>query len=401
MAKILVIDDERFIRNTLKEALEYEGYSVVACESCDKGWGLVQENDYDVIITDVKMEGMDGIEFLDKIVTSETKFHIPVIIISGHGNIDMVVDCLKKGAFDFVEKPLDLGRILSTVRNALEKKDSIKTAKTMIRKKRTNADGTTSDRIIGNSQPVMQVKKMISKVAPSEARVLVTGANGTGKEMVAREIHELSHRRGMAFIEVNCAAIPADLIESEMFGHEKGSFTSAIKSRKGKFEQAHGGTLFLDEIGDLSLSAQAKLLRALQEKKICRVGAEKDIDVDVRIISATNKNLMEEIEKGNFREDLYHRLSVVIIRVPTLGERRDDIPILIDHFIEKSCENENMPKRHITEGAVKMLQQMKWSGNVRELLNVVERLIVFTNGENVDELKITESDVEEYVIDIN
>lgn len=397
MAKILVVDDERFIRNTLKEALEYENYKADVAESCDVAWDMLFKNNYDLIISDIKMDGMDGVEFLDKVMAEEAKFFIPVIMISGHGNVDIAVNCVKKGAFDFIEKPLDLGRILVTVKNALDKRESVKEAKTIIRKKVSLRE---RDSIIGSSQPIMHVKKMISKVAPSEARVLVFGSNGTGKELVAREIHELSHRSSGPFIEVNCAAIPADLIESEMFGHEKGSFTSAYKQRKGKFEQAIGGTLFLDEIGDLSLAAQAKLLRALQEKKICRVGGEKDIDVDVRVISATNKNILNEIKVGNFREDLYHRISVIIIQVPALRDRREDIPSLVNYFIELACNNENQKPRQITDEALELLQTLDWSGNVRELLNVVERLIVFTNDSDNPDVDITADDVREYVMDI-
>lgn len=396
MARILIIDDERFIRNTLNEALTYEGYTTEVAESCNLALEMITQKEYDLIISDIKMEGMDGMEFLTYIVGNELYYHIPVIIITGHGNIDMAVKALKNGAFDFIEKPIDLGSILSSVRNALDKKEDVKEARKTIKKKNTKENNTST--IIGSSEEILKVKTLINKVAPSEARVLVTGSNGTGKELVAREIHKLSHRNNGPFIEVNCAAIPSELIESEMFGHEKGSFTSADKMRKGKFEQASNGTLFLDEIGDLSLAAQAKLLRALQEKRICRVGGDKDIDVDVRIIAATNKNLLEETRRGNFREDLYHRLSVIIIHVPKLNERKDDIPILIDYFLEKSSKNEGVPKRQITNDALEMLKNLKWSGNIRELLNIVERLVVFTKDTEKPDTPITASDIKEYVI---
>lgn len=397
MDKILVVDSERAIRNILKETLEYEKYEVTVAESCEKGRSLIEETSFNLVITDVKMECKDGLEFLDYIMNEEDRFHMPVIVVSADGNIDLAVNAIKRGAFDFIEKPIDISRLLSTVKNALQKRELVKDAKKIIRKK--GGSKNQQDTLIGVSEQLKNVKRMISKVAPSEARVLILGDNGTGKELVAREIHKFSHRAAESFIEVNCAAIPSELIESEMFGHEKGAFTSAIKQRKGKFEQAIGGTLFLDEIGDLSLSAQAKLLRALQEKKICRVGGDKDIDIDVRVLAATNKNLKEEIRNGNFREDLYHRLAVVIIQVPPLRERREDIPILINNFISKSCEAENKKPREITPDAVDMLVAMEWSGNVRELLNVVERLLVFTDDENKDEAIITAEDVKMYVLD--
>ena len=398
MAKILVVDDERFIRNSLKEALEYEDYEVDTVESGSRGLEMIEKSKYDLVICDIKMEGMDGIEFLDRVMADESQQSFPTIMISGHGNIDIAVDCIKKGAFDFIEKPFDLNRILMTVRNALDRKESVKEAKIGIKQK--NLSGKNQD-IVGESEPIMNVKRMIAKVAPSEARVLITGSNGTGKELVARQLHKLSHRNTGPFIEVNCAAIPADLIESEMFGHEKGAFTSAVKQRRGKFEQADGGTLFLDEIGDMSLSAQAKVLRALQEGKISRVGGDKDIPVNVRVLAATNKNLAKEIEKGNFREDLFHRLSVVIIHVPSLAERKEDIPILIRYFLEDACKREGSPVRKIEDKAMEMLKELPWRGNIRELLNVVERLVVFTHDDsrNDESIVITAKDVQEYVID--
>lgn len=394
MVKIIVIDDERYVRNTLYEALTYESYSVDVSESCSAAVEMLKHTKYDLIITDVKMEGMNGIEFLKYVTSNDATFHIPVIVISGHGNVEMAVTVIKSGAFDFIEKPLDLGNVLSVVKNALDKKESVKKARTTISRKTT----TSKNIIIGESDSIKQVNILISKVATSESRVFITGANGTGKELVAKEIHRLSHRASFPFVEVNCAAIPSELIESEMFGHEKGAFTSADKVRKGKFEQAHGGTLFLDEIGDLSFSAQAKLLRALQERKICRVGGDKNINTDVRIIAATNKNLLQEIKNNNFREDLYHRLAVAIINVPDLKDRKGDIPILINHFIEITCKNESMPKREITDEALSALVELEWRGNIRELLNIVERLIVFTTDVGNPDVKITKKDVEEYVI---
>lgn len=395
MARILIIDDERHIRNTLKEALTYESHIVCTAENCAIALEKMAKTNYDLIISDVKMEGMDGIEFLCHISNNELHQHIPIIIITGHGNVDMAVKALKNGAFDFIEKPIDLGALLSSVKNALSSKDSLKEARKTIRRRKTKESICP---IIGNSDAINNVKKLISKVAPSEARVLITGSNGTGKELIAREIHRTSHRCNEAFIEVNCAAIPSELIESEMFGHEKGSFTSADRLRKGKFELANDGTLFLDEIGDLPLAAQAKLLRVLQEKKICRVGGDKDINVNVRVIAATNKNLREETKKGSFREDLYHRLSVIIIHVPSLNQRRDDIPLLVDYFLEKSSKNENISKCKITDEAMNMLSELDWSGNIRELLNVIERLVVFTKEPDTPETIINKENIEEYVI---
>ncbi|NLH56686.1 MAG: sigma-54-dependent Fis family transcriptional regulator, partial [Rikenellaceae bacterium] len=330
MSKILVIDDERAIRNSLKEILEYEKHVVDLAEDGIIGIEMFQNNSYDVVLCDIKMPQMDGIEVLDQLLSRSAE--VPVIMISGHGNIDTAVEAIKKGAFDFIEKPLDLNRILITIRNATDKTTLIKETKILKRQVSKTFD------IVGESPAIRKVKDVIEKVAPTDARVLITGANGTGKELVARWLHEKSNRADMPFVEVNCAAIPSELIESELFGHEKGAFTSAIKQRKGKFEQADGGTLFMDEIGDMSLSAQAKVLRALQENKITRVGSDKDINVHVRIIAATNKNLHEEIEAGRFREDLYHRLSVIIIHVPSLNERIEDIPVLARHFISLICE---------------------------------------------------------------
>jgi DNA-binding NtrC family response regulator len=373
MSKILVIDDERAIRNTLKEILEYEKHEVDLAEDGISGIELFQKNNYDVVLCDIKMPQMDGIEVLDQLQNQSSE--VPVIMISGHGNIDTAVEAIKKGAFDFIEKPLDLNRILITIRNATDKTTLIK--ETKILKKQVNK---TFD-IVGESQAIQKVKEIIDRVATTDARVLITGANGTGKELVARWLHEKSNRADMPFVEVNCAAIPSELIESELFGHEKGAFTSAIKQRKGKFEQADGGTLFMDEIGDMSLSAQAKVLRALQENKITRVGSDKDINVHVRIIAATNKNLQEEIEAGRFREDLYHRLSVIIIHVPALNERLDDIPILARHFIDLICEEYGMPSKKITEDAILALQDNLWTGNIREFRNVIERLIILCDKE--------------------
>ncbi len=394
MDKILVIDDERVIRNTLKEALEYEGYGVDTAEGGAEGLDMVRKNKYGLVICDIKMEGMDGLEFLEK-VTADDNLSFPVIMISGHGRVQTAVECVKMGAFDFIEKPLDLNVILMRVRNALEKKEAVKARRKSKGKQAVAVEGI--DEIIGESPAITNIKKLMSKVATSEARVLITGSNGTGKELVARGIHRMSHRSSGPYVEVNCAAIPSELIESEMFGHEKGAFTSADKQRKGKFELADGGTLFLDEIGDMSLPAQAKVLRALQEGKITRVGADKDIEVNVRVIAASNKNFAEEIRNGNFREDLYHRLSVVVLHVPALADRREDIPLLIGHFVKRICDKENIPVKSFTDKAIEMLQQMPWTGNVRQLLNIVERLVVFTKDE---ERPIDENDVQSYVIDM-
>ncbi|MFT6167731.1 MAG: DNA-binding NtrC family response regulator [Vicingaceae bacterium] len=385
MATILVVDDDRPIRSTLKEILEFEKFKVEDAEDGQMAIDKIQKNNYDLILCDIKMPKMDGIEVLQKI--QELKPEIPVVMISGHGDIETAVGAIKLGAFDFIAKPLDLNRLLVTVRNALDRHDLVEETK-QLRKK---VYKSKLNDIIGESEPIMAVKAMIEKVAPTDARVLITGSNGTGKELVARNLHQNSARKKAPFIEVNCAAIPSELIESELFGHEKGAFTSAIKQKKGNFEQAEGGTLFLDEIGDMSSSAQAKVLRALQENRIRRVGGEKDIKVNVRILAATNKDLKKEIAEGNFREDLYHRLSVILIDVPSLNERRTDIPMLVDFFLSKVCAEQGMPEKKISAGAVKALQACDWTGNIRELRNVVERLII------LGEAEISESDIEKYV----
>lgn len=379
MARILIIDDERAIRNTLKDILEGEKYTVDTAEDGLLGLEKIQQNEYDVILCDIKMPRMDGIEVLDK--TMEIT-DTPVIMISGHGTIDTAVDSIKKGAYDYISKPPDLNRLLVTIRNAMDKSVLINETKVL----RKQIDRKWE--MIGESEPLMQIQEMIEKVAPTTARVLITGENGTGKELVARAIHENSTRVKSPYVEVNCAAIPSELIESQLFGHEKGSFTSAIKMRKGDFEQAHGGTLFLDEIGDMSLSAQAKVLRALQESKITRVGGEKEINVDVRIIAATNKDLKEEIKNGRFREDLYHRLSVILISVPSLRDRKDDIPILANHFIEEFSASQGKLPIKLDEKAIEELQKIKWTGNVRELRNVIERLVILCSGDvGVEDVK--------------
>jgi len=385
MATILIVDDDRPIRSTLKEILEFEKFKVEDAEDGQMAISKVEKNDYDLILCDIKMPKMDGIEVLQKI--QELKPHIPVVMISGHGDIETAVGAIKLGAFDFIAKPLDLNRLLVTVRNALDRNELVEETK-QLRKK---VYKSKLNDIIGESEPIMAVKAMIEKVAPTDARVLITGSNGTGKELVARNLHQNSGRKKAPFIEVNCAAIPSELIESELFGHEKGAFTSAVKQKKGNFEQAEGGTLFLDEIGDMSASAQAKVLRALQENRIRRVGGEKDIKVNVRILAATNKDLKKEIEAGNFREDLYHRLSVILIHVPALNERRDDIPMLVDFFLSKVCAEQGMPEKKISLDAVRALQDCDWTGNIRELRNVVERLII------LGETEITKGDVEKFV----
>jgi len=370
--KLLIIDDEKSIRNTLKEILEFEGHEVSLAANGEEGLALATSNSFEVIFSDIKMPNMDGMELLDKL--NEANVEASVVMISGHGSIDTAVECIKKGAFDFIQKPLDLNRILITLRNATDRTILIKETRTL--KKRV----AKIPEIVGVSSAISKIKDMIDRVAPTDARVLITGSNGTGKELVARWLHEKSNRNTMPFIEVNCAAIPSELIESELFGHEKGAFTSAIKQHKGKFEQADGGTLFMDEIGDMSLAAQAKVLRVLQENKLSRVGSDKDINVKVRVVAATNKNLQEEIEKGRFREDLYHRLSVIIIHVPPLCERVEDIPLLVKHFIDQVCEESGMIRRSIDENALKELATYKWTGNVRELRNVVERLLILSNN---------------------
>ena len=382
MPRILVIDDEKAIRNTLKEVLEYEKHEVDLAEDGPSGIELFSSNTYDVVLCDIKMQKMDGIEVLEKI--SDISNVTPVIMISGHGNIDTAVEAIKKGAYDFLEKPLDLNRLLITIRNAMDKSTLI--TQTQVLKNKVSK----MYEIVGESEAIKKVKEMIDRVAPTEARVLITGANGTGKELVAHQIHEKSVRAKGPFVEVNCAAIPSELIESELFGHEKGSFTSAIKQHIGKFEQANGGTLFLDEIGDMSLSAQAKVLRALQENRITRVGSDKDIQVNVRIVTATNKNIKHEIEKNGFREDLYHRLSVILIHVPTLNEREEDIPLLADHFNTVICKEYGMTKKKINTDAIEGLQKIQWTGNIREFRNVLERLIILCKDE------ITDADVVAY-----
>ncbi len=373
MANILVIDDEKSIRNTLQEVLEYENHKVDLATNGSEGLELFDKGGYDIVLCDIKMPGMDGIEVLDKM--HELNHDVPVIMISGHGNIDTAVEAIKKGAYDFIEKPLDLNRLLVTIRNATERNELVTETRVLKRKISKTYD------IVGESGAIKRVKDMIERVAPTEARVLITGDNGTGKELVARWLHEKSARADGPFVEVNCAAIPSELIESELFGHEKGAFTSAIKQRKGKFEQAHGGTLFLDEVGDMSLSAQAKVLRALQEHRITRVGSDKDVEVDVRVITATNKNLKEEIAQKNFREDLYHRLSVIIIHVPSLNDRIEDIPLLAEHFNEQISTEYGRPKMLIQPDAISELQKIAWTGNIREFRNVLERLIILCDKE--------------------
>ena len=382
MMKILIIDDERSIRNSLKEILSDEGYDVDVAGNGHEGISMVEKEKYSVIFCDIKMPEMDGMEVLDKLIQMGTD--AAVVMISGHGDIDTAVECIKKGAFDFIQKPLDLNRILITIKNATDKVSLVKETKILKKK-------VYGQEMIGESEPMMHIRDMIEKVAPTDARVLIIGSNGTGKELVARNPHQKSNRSTMPYIEVNCAAIPSELIESELFGHEKGAFTSAIKQHKGKFEQADGGTLFLDEIGDMSLAAQAKVLRVLQEKKLSRVGSDKDINVDVRVLAATNKNLREEIAKGNFREDLYHRLSVIVINVPSLDERKSDIPLLVNYFIGQICDETGMPKREIDSDAMQLLVDRSWTGNIRELRNVVERLLILSGS------RITAADVKAYV----
>jgi len=384
MTKILVIDDERPIRSTLKEILEFEKFTVETAEDGKAGLDLILKNKYDLILCDIKMPKMDGMEVLDKIV--ENNIETPVVMISGHGNVETAVEAIKKGAYDFIQKPLDLNRTLVTLRNALDNKEVIQEVKKL---KRKVSKGKVTD-IIGESEAITAIKEMIEKVAPSDARVLITGGNGSGKELVARQLHEKSTREKAPFVEVNCAAIPSELIESELFGHEKGAFTSAHKQRPGKFETANGGTIFLDEIGDMSASAQAKVLRALQENKITRVGGEKEIKVDVRVLAATNKNLRIEIEEGNFREDLYHRLNVIPIHVPSLNERKKDISILAKHFLAIICEDQGLPLKEIDKDGYKALEEVNWTGNIRELRNIIERLVILCGD------TITGNDVNQY-----
>lgn len=382
MTKILVIDDERSIRNSMKDILQYEGYEVVLAENGMEGLVSVKSEKPDVVFCDIKMPKMEGIEVLERI--KEFSADTPVIMISGHGTIDTAIEAIRKGAYDFIEKPLDLNRILITIKNATDKHLLIHETKTLKNKVSKKYD------MIGNSEALNHIRAMIDKVAVSDARILITGPNGSGKELVAHQLHELSHRKDNAFVEVNCAAIPSELIESELFGHEKGSFTSAIKQKKGKFELANGGTLFLDEIGDMSLNAQAKVLRALQEQKITRVGGDVDINVDVRVIAATNKNLKEEIKKGNFREDLYHRLSVVIIDVPPLSQRLEDIDDLANHFLTEVCTEMGISPKTLYPDAIAALKECEWTGNIRELRNVVERLVILCGN------TITREDVKMY-----
>ena len=370
MANILIIDDEKAIRKTLTEILAFEGNKIEEAADGEEGLKKFIEKSFDVVLCDIKMPKMDGIEFLEK--AKQHNADIPVIMISGHGNIDTAVDAVKKGAYDYISKPPDLNRLLITIRNASEKQDLVIETKVLKRKI------SKVQEIVGESPEILSIKNTIDKVAPTDARVLITGENGSGKELVARWLHEKSNRNNGPIVEVNCAAIPSELIESELFGHEKGSFTSAIKQRIGKFEQANGGTLFLDEIGDMSLSAQAKVLRALQEGKITRVGADKDISVDVRVVAATNKDLLQEVEAKNFRLDLYHRLGVIMIHVPSLNERREDIPQLIEHFLHQVADEYGQPIKIIENDAVEALQQHNWTGNIRELRNVVERLIILS-----------------------
>ncbi|MFN0274411.1 MAG: sigma-54-dependent transcriptional regulator [Chitinophagales bacterium] len=382
MANILLVDDEKSIRKTLREILEYEGYAVHEAQDGAEGLRMIQDGDYHIVLCDIKMPKMDGLEVLEKATQSNPD--VPFIMISGHGTLETAVDAVKKGAFDYVAKPPDLNRLLITIRNALDKSNLITETKVLKRKVSKTRE------IVGESPTIQKIKETINRVAPTDARVLITGDNGTGKELVARWIHEMSNRANGPLIEVNCAAIPSELIESELFGHEKGAFTSAIKQRIGKFEQANGGTLFLDEIGDMSASAQAKVLRALQENKITRVGGDKDFPVDVRVIAATNKDLIGESDKGNFRLDLYHRLSVILIHVPSLNERTDDIPLLADKFVKEICEDYGMPRKTITPKAMLELQNITWTGNIRELRNVVERLVILSDQ------KITEEEVLAY-----
>ena len=379
MAKILIVDDERAIRNTLREILEYEDYEVEDVDNGIDGLARIKKEDFDLVLCDIKMNKMDGMEVLSEALA--VKPDIPFIMISGHGTIETAVEASKKGAYDFISKPPDLNRLLITVRNALERGNLVTETKVLKRKV-----GKVRD-MLGNSPAITKIKDTIDRVAPTDARVLITGANGSGKELVARWLHEKSNRSSGPIIEVNCAAIPSELIESELFGHEKGSFTSAVKQRIGKFEQANGGTLFLDEIGDMSLSAQAKVLRALQENKITRVGGEKEIDVDVRVVAATNKDLLKEIEDGNFRMDLFHRLSVILIHVPSLAERKDDVPLIAENFCEEICSEYGMPTKKFSEGAMETLKSLPWTGNIRELRNMVERLIILSDK------VITENDV--------
>ncbi len=382
MAKILIIDDEKSIRSTLREILEYEKYEVDEAKDGEEGIALLDKNNYDVVLCDIRMPKMDGIQVLEKAIEMEKEAQF--IMVSAHGTIETAVECTKKGAYDFIQKPPDLNRLLLTVRNALDKSNLVQETKVLKKKISKSVD------ILGTSEAIEKIKKTIEKVAPTEARVMITGPNGSGKELVAKWLHSKSARVNGPLVEVNCAAIPSELIESELFGHEKGAFTSAIKQRIGKFEQANGGTLFLDEIGDMSLSAQAKVLRALQEQKIMRVGGEKEIKVDVRIVAATNKDLQKEIQENRFREDLYHRLGVILIHVPPLKDRLDDIPLLVEHFLKEIASEYGTVQKVIDDKAVDYLKTLQWSGNIRELKNVVERLVIMS------EKKITLEDAKTY-----
>lgn len=382
MAKILIIDDEKAIRRSIREILEFEKHQVEEAEDGLSGLNLALKNNYDIVLSDIKMPKMDGTELLQKLMESQVSSS--VIIMSGHGTIETAVDAVKHGAYDYLAKPIDLNRLLVAVRNALEKGELVTETKSL--KKRI----TRSSDMIGDSKAITAIKDMIDKVAPTDAKVLITGSNGSGKELVAKWLHEKSNRAAGPLVEVNCAAIPSELIESELFGHEKGSFTSAVAQRKGKFELAEGGTLFLDEIGDMSLSAQAKVLRALQENKITRVGGDKEIKVNVRVVAATNKDLEKEIKKGEFREDLFHRLNVIPIQVPSLDDRKEDIPVLAEHFLKLICEEMGMARKTTSGAAVKALQDRSWPGNIREFRNVIERLIILGGKE------ISEEDVKQF-----
>src|SRR5436190_11460318 len=384
MSNILIIDDEKAIRKTLSEILSYEGYKIDEAADGEEGLKKLREKEFDVILCDIKMPKVDGIEFLEK--SKDINGDTPIIMISGHGTIETAVEAVKKGAYDYISKPPDLNRLLITIRNAMDKNQLVAETKVLKRKV------SKVQEMIGESDPMLKIKETIEKVAPTEARIMITGENGAGKELVARWIHEKSSRASGPLIEVNCAAIPSELIESELFGHEKGSFTSAIKQRIGKFEQANGGTLFLDEIGDMSANAQAKVLRALQEGKITRVGADKDINVDVRVIAATNKDLLKEVEAKTFRLDLYHRISVIIIHVPSLNERRDAVPPLVDQFLTDICSDYGIAKKTIDDEALKLLYDYDWTGNIRELRNVVERLVILSGK------TISAEDVKNYVM---
>lgn len=382
MAKILIIDDEKAIRRSIKEILEFEKHTIDEADEGQMGLNMALKNNYDIVLTDIKMPKLDGVELLQKLIDNNCPSAI--IMMSGHGTIETAVDAVKKGAYDYLAKPIDLNRLLVAIRNALEKSDLVNETKALKKKITRNTD------MIGESQAIKNIKDIIEKVAPTDAKVLITGSNGSGKELVAKWLHEKSNRASGPLVEVNCAAIPSELIESELFGHEKGSFTSAVAQRKGKFELAEGGTLFLDEIGDMSLSAQAKVLRALQENKITRVGGDKEIKVNVRVVAATNKNLEQEIERENFRRDLFHRLNVIPIRVPSLDERKEDIPVLADYFLDLICEEMGIAKKAISKSAIAALQNRTWTGNIREFRNVIERLIILGAKE------ISESDVKQF-----